>query len=135
MQHLRLTHPRLDFWIDLRLRNLDGRWPAVADLADQPDVGPGRDLTEALREALMALGPRLASEPAANAPFAVGGGISWERLDNRRASRLAEYHAVPSSPPLDENPARVLGGRGHGALERRAAADRRRFGARRDADR
>lgn len=34
MRVLRLTHPALDFWIDVRLRQFDGRWLAVAELAD-----------------------------------------------------------------------------------------------------
>jgi hypothetical protein len=43
------------------------QWLAVADLADEPGVGTGADPREALQEALMALGPRLASELSAGA--------------------------------------------------------------------
>jgi hypothetical protein len=32
-------NPELAFWVDVRVRGLDGRWLAVADLADEPDVG------------------------------------------------------------------------------------------------
>jgi hypothetical protein len=64
MQRLRLTHPELDFYVDVRLREYDGRWLAVADLADEPDIGTSGDPRDALREALMALGPRLATELA-----------------------------------------------------------------------
>ena len=64
MQHLRLTHPELDFWVDVRLREWDGRWLAVGDLADEPDVGTGMEPREALRPALLSLGPKLADESA-----------------------------------------------------------------------
>ena len=30
---LRLTHPAIDFWVDVRLRRVGGAWLAVADLA------------------------------------------------------------------------------------------------------
>jgi hypothetical protein len=35
MHHLRLTHPDLDFWIDVRVREFDGRW-LWRRLGDQP---------------------------------------------------------------------------------------------------
>ena len=66
MQQLRLTHPELDFWVDVRLRGWDGKWLAVADFAGEPDVGTGTDPREAIKEALLALGPRLAEELSAN---------------------------------------------------------------------
>lgn len=55
MRQLRLTHPAVDFWVDVRLREFDGHWLAVADLADQPDIGVGFGPREALREALDSL--------------------------------------------------------------------------------
>ena len=67
MQHLRLIHPDPDFWVDVCLREFDGRWLAVPDLADEPDIGTSEDPRVALREALMALGERLADELAASA--------------------------------------------------------------------
>lgn len=64
MQQLRLSHSELDFWIDVRLRDWDGKWLAVADVADEPDIGTSEDPRKALRGALMALGPRLAGQLA-----------------------------------------------------------------------
>ena len=52
MRRLRLTHPALDFWIDVRVRQLNGRWLAVADLAGEPDVGVGDTPSQALWDAL-----------------------------------------------------------------------------------
>lgn len=34
---------------------------------------------------------------------ALGGELSWERLDNRRASRLATYRLIREDPPLEED--------------------------------
>ena len=62
---LRLTHPRLDFWVDVRLLPFEGRWLATADLAeDRPDVGTGDTPREAIRNALRALGEPYATEMA-----------------------------------------------------------------------
>ena len=33
----------------------------------------------------------------------LGPDVRWDRLDERRASRLAAYHPVPDAPPVDEN--------------------------------
>jgi hypothetical protein len=38
MIELRLTHPAIDFWVDVRLRRFQGAWLAVADLASAPEV-------------------------------------------------------------------------------------------------
>ena len=64
-------------WINVRRSELEGRWLAVADLADEPDVETGEEAREALREALAALGPRLAEELAA------GAGLSGPDQTNR----------------------------------------------------
>ena len=53
---LRLRHPDLAFHVDVTLTENDGRWLAVAMLADEPDIGTGDDPREALRAALAALG-------------------------------------------------------------------------------
>lgn len=47
------------------MREFGGRWLAVADLADEPDVGTCEDPREAIRGALIALGPRLAVDELA----------------------------------------------------------------------
>jgi hypothetical protein len=53
MQHLRLTHPELDFWVDVTVHERDGRYMATADLAeDSRDVGVGNTPQEAVRAAL-----------------------------------------------------------------------------------
>lgn len=67
VQHLRLTHPALDFWIDVRVREFDGRWLAVGDLADTPEVGSGETVAAALRGALAPFGPKLRDELVARA--------------------------------------------------------------------
>lgn len=59
MRHVRLTHPTLDFWIDIRLRQLSGRWLAVADLAGTPELGTGDMPEQALRGALGPFRPRI----------------------------------------------------------------------------
>jgi hypothetical protein len=70
VQHIRLSHPKLDFWIDVRLREFDGRWLAVADLADTPELGMGMTAADALRSALNRLGPTLARQLANRARLA-----------------------------------------------------------------
>ena len=67
MLHLRLAHPELDFWADVRLREFDGKWLVVADLADEPDVGTGLEPRTAIRGALAALREPYASEMAESA--------------------------------------------------------------------
>jgi hypothetical protein len=40
------------FWIDVRLREINGRWIASADLADGPSLGLGKGAIEAIEHAL-----------------------------------------------------------------------------------
>lgn len=65
--NLRVTHPDFDFWVDVRLRDWDGKWLAVADLAGEPAMGTGAEPREALRAALTALGEPYATEIARSA--------------------------------------------------------------------
>ena len=62
----RLTHPDLDFYVDVTVHERDGRFMATADLAeDSRDVGVGDTPQEALRAVLRSLGAPYASEMAA----------------------------------------------------------------------
>jgi hypothetical protein len=55
-----LRAPSLDFSVDVDLRNFDGRWLAVAHIADEHELGLGESAREALTAALSCLGPRAA---------------------------------------------------------------------------
>jgi len=88
MHCLRLTHPCLDFYVDLTLHERDGRYMATADLAeDSPDAGVGDTLLEAARDALRSLGEPHVSEMAegVSAGSESGSSISAD--------------AAPTSPP------------------------------------
>ena len=62
---MRLTHPALDFYVDVTVHERDGRYMATADLAeDSRDVGVGDTPQEAVKEALRSLGEPYASEMA-----------------------------------------------------------------------
>lgn len=47
---------RLDFTVDVRLARFGDRWLAVADIADEPEVGLGQSARQALEAALASLG-------------------------------------------------------------------------------
>ena len=57
----RLTLEALGLDIEIRLRQLDGRWLAVADFGGQPEVGIGATPRGALGAALATLGERTAA--------------------------------------------------------------------------
>jgi hypothetical protein len=61
---LRLTHPAIDFWVDVRLRQIDGAWVAAADLASTPELAAASRPDVALLLALWPLGPALANRLA-----------------------------------------------------------------------
>ncbi len=67
MIELRLTHPAIDFWVDVRLRRIGGAWLAAADpaYAPEPAVASRPDL--AILLALWPLGPALARRLTARA--------------------------------------------------------------------
>ena len=50
MLTLRLTCTR--FWVDVRPREMNGRWMASADTPDGPSVGLGSEARDAIQQAL-----------------------------------------------------------------------------------
>ena len=74
MPHYHLTHPALDFHVDVTVHERDGRFMATADLAeDSRDVGVGDTPQAAVRAALRSLGEPYASEMAAGLATGSGG--------------------------------------------------------------
>lgn len=65
MIELRLTHPSIDFWIDVRFRRFGDSWLAVADLASTPEPAVAARPDLAVFLALWPLGPALARRLAA----------------------------------------------------------------------
>lgn len=57
----RLASEELGLDLEIRLRQLDGRWLAVADFGAEPEVGIGATARAALGAALATLGPRAAA--------------------------------------------------------------------------
>ena len=57
----RLTSTELGLDVAIRLRQLDGRWLAVADFGGEPEVGIGASPRTALAAALATLGTRAAA--------------------------------------------------------------------------
>lgn len=57
----RLTCEALGLDVEIRLRQMDGRWLAVADFGAEPEVGIGPTPRAALSAALATLGARAAA--------------------------------------------------------------------------
>lgn len=55
------------FWVDVRLREINGRWIASADTPDGPSLGMGQDAMEAIEMALQPFGS-IARELLASVP-------------------------------------------------------------------
>ena len=59
--NFRLASAELGLDVDVRLREVDGRWLAVADFDGDPEVGIGASARSALTAALATLGGRAAA--------------------------------------------------------------------------
>ena len=57
----RLASEELGLDVEIRIRDLDGRWLAVADFGGEPEVGIGATPLVALAAALATLGERAAA--------------------------------------------------------------------------
>jgi hypothetical protein len=64
---LRLTHPAIDFWVEVRLRRVGSGWLAVADLASSPEPAMATRADLAVLLALWPLGSALARRLTARA--------------------------------------------------------------------
>jgi hypothetical protein len=74
----RLTSEALGLDVNIRLRQLDGRWLAVADFGDQPEVGIGPTPRAALTASLASLGTRAATALMADPQlFGLSAAIRW----------------------------------------------------------
>jgi hypothetical protein len=72
----------LDFYVDVRLRQFDGRWLAVAQIGDEPEIGLGTTARDALAAALSPLGPAATNELLADpALWAVSRTVAGEDED------------------------------------------------------
>lgn len=65
---LRLSSSALNFYVDIRLRRLERRWLAVADLGGDFEIGMGTSAREAVAASLAELGPEAADLLASSAP-------------------------------------------------------------------
>lgn len=54
--NVRIGAAQLDFYVDVRLRNFDGQWLAVAAICGEPEMGLGHSAHEALAACLSSLG-------------------------------------------------------------------------------
>jgi hypothetical protein len=70
MTELRLTCAA--FWVDVRLREINGRWIASAETPDGPSVGLGKGPIEAIENALEPF-EGIVSELLATVPDALSG--------------------------------------------------------------
>ena len=59
--NVRFAVEELGLDVDIRLRQLDGRWIAVAGFGDEPEVGIGATPRDALAASLATLGTRTAA--------------------------------------------------------------------------
>ena len=59
--NFRLASAELGLDVDVRLRQVDGRWLAVADFGGDPEVGIGASARTALTASLATLGGRAAT--------------------------------------------------------------------------
>lgn len=57
----RLASAELGLDVEIRIRELDGRWLAVADFGGEPEVGIGATARDALAAALATMGDRAAA--------------------------------------------------------------------------
>lgn len=92
----RLASEELGLDVEIRLRQLDGRWLAVAEFGGQPEVGIGATPRVALAAALATLGERAAAALMADPQlFGVSAAIR-QPAQRARGGRIMPYTGTPS---------------------------------------
>lgn len=92
----RLTADALDFYVDVRLRNFEGRWLAVADIAGEHEVGFGQSAREALNACLSSLGQTAAEALLAGAAVLEFNPGCWRTPAHQEAD--ADGRSGPAGP-------------------------------------